>query len=416
MLNPTRFEEHPPALAFQPMSSTMLSAYFDAKAMSIAARTDLTLQTKLDQLETKLTDTNRLLLALLEQKKKEASLKTHLNHALIALEAINDNEQKVRHAEYASQLIEDHLESIFYLIEHSPDEEREEWNERLDQLRNPTMGRVIKDGVAKLLSPTTWLYRRFAPTALKQRLNQAVPTVDSETLGLLKRFVLSHVFRLTGTTDIDPSSSQLQGELGESNRIIENVSSQLAERDEVMKLQFMYATRNNLEQIQRITHKMIGMIQEYRIQSQRVTENQASLQEVMVLDEKLDDFIAKNDGFFVRLSLFLSRICSFFKTSIARKVEHAEAMKKQLESTRTYYTGAIEIDKTNIAKHRKGISHAFEETLQTTFQQEERAPLAPARPIAPSKYYTIETLFQSIKSKEEKSVNKAEASKVPLRT
>lgn len=416
MLNPTRFGEHPLEDIFQPMSFKTLHAYFDAKSMSIAARTHLSLPLKLDELKEQLIHTNQLLSALLEQKEHNDALKTHLNHALILLEAIHNNQEKVRGVEYTSELIEGHLDSINNLIENSPEEERQEWTERVHQLRNPTAGRMLKDGISKLFSPTTWLYRKFTPTALKQRINGLVPTTDSEAMSLLKRFVLSHVFVLTGTEEIDPTSPQLQGELGESNHIIEDLSNQLAENDNTMAKQFVHITRNDLKKIQTTHNKMIELIGDFKVQSQRTIRNQANLQEIMDLEVKLDDFMTQNDSFFIRLSLFLSKICTIFKSSTARKVEKVESMKAALESSKTYYKTAIESDKINMAQHRKGILQEFEETLQTSFQKEEITLVTPKPSTNPIKYYPLETLFESVKKKEKQSIDEADSSPVPLRS
>lgn len=416
MLNPNRLLEQPPPEIFHPMSAVALNAKFDDQCMSIATRRDLSLPAKLDQLEIKLQDIDRLLLALLEQKTIAASLRTHLNHALTLLDAIQENETRIRRPEYISQLIESHRESVTYLIDHSPDAQKEEWTERLEQLRNPGMGRRVTAQVTTLLSPTAWLFRALAPTALRQTLNDTFPTLDSETLGFFKTFVLSHITRLTGPAALLPTPPlHMRGELGETNRIIEDISNQLAERNVALKSQFIYATQNTLEQLQKTTHKMIPFIQEYKIRSHRVTANQESLREITLLDAALDNFITKNNGFFVKLSLFLSKISHIFKTNTARKVEKSQSMKMQLKTTKVYYEQAIEADKINMEKPRRGVSRALKETLQTSFRQEEVLPAPGVPPIAFARFYTVETMFNDIKRKEAAAFTEEEASPFPLR-
>ncbi len=328
LAQPARVEENEP----HPVPRTF-NQFIDAQCLNLLEQQGPTLAEKIAQVRTWLADVRTNLTALLAEKTQAVDLHQQLKHAITMLLAINTNEQQIIGKQYATELINKNRASFNNLLAHATTQEQQGWERRLERLEHPGLLQQATKVSQYALSWATLLptlaYRTFAPKSFVSWVSDhSFSTFDSECKLRLKALAEARV-------------SSLHDALTASATIKERLADLLVANDPTVKPQILAASTAKLSEILATTNEIYQVITDYEALSIHIMHNQEKLQEIRGLNETVDSFITMHDGFFVKLSLFLAKIHSLFKTDTAAKVEEVHTIKAALQHLKNQYELAV---------------------------------------------------------------------------
>ena len=321
-----------------------------AQCVEIIEQQGLTLNAKMDAVKNILSRVGSGLSELLIEKTNESAIQAQIDGVLTLLLSIQTNAGKMS----ALDLIQSNKAYVDDLIAHASAQERKEWEELMEQLSTPpTLLQKATDASQNVMSwmtaPIAAAYRTFAPTSVKKMVEDFLPsTVDSESKVRLKALAEARLPKLHKALE----ASQEKKELIVSQIVNENLS---------VKQAILDAATTKLEEILTTNCSVLEVITQYHALSTTILHNQNKLREAHILDENINKFIEDNGGFFVELSLFISKICSLFKTDIASKIEKIRTIKSALKNLKDAYEQAVDADMnaiTNYPNHSNLIKNA----------------------------------------------------------
>ena len=295
-----------------------MDKHINSQCLEILNRDISTLNAQIEVVEL-LTSINEDLERLIAEDHVKCAIENQIDLAQTFLMAIQINEEKSINKQSAKGLIEAHQKSYEDLIANAPADVQAEWNLRKEQLN--TYGAQIDaqaSYVTSLLSP-------FIP----QLLSAYLPTsYDTETREMLKNLVGNHLKNL---------NAQLRSA---TEKKIET-ATRLANGSEAVINDLLRSTTPDLETLMSNNQKINQIMADYQELSALMIENQDKLHKAKDLGVTIESFIENHHNFFVKLSLFLSKISILFKTDAAKKVEKIHEIKDELGELKANYEQTI---------------------------------------------------------------------------
>ncbi|WP_133126931.1 hypothetical protein [Legionella nagasakiensis] len=330
-----------------------------------------------------------------------------LNHASLLLRALEENDEKIVGRQYALELVAAHRKSYDNLIENSVPEIRRLWEARQAQLEHPDAAGKIKSGIQYGVSTITFLptiaFRAFAPAFIKRTVQQYAPsTADSQFKEELMALAQARQLEL---------NRQLQAINNDIKTVSAHLTHRLPAKEEVTLL-LETVSIPGLKQLRISTSTLKDLVKEYQELRAMMNRNQQKLHEINALNNYIDSFVAKHNGFWVWLSNLFAKISSIFKTDTARKLDEVLTIKKELQDLKKDYEAQINQKHMNITENFLQVSSEIKEDLETLLPAHESAP-------SPPRVYQVDNIhhsFSRIRRQHQRIINPEEtlASPVPV--
>ena len=356
-----------PVAPIVPTLPLTIEAHFNAAYLAIIESPEPSLLDKIELIKTALDQTHLNLTALIIKKTKDRALQTQLSHVDAVLTAIDANEKNTPNKLYALDLINSIRGSVDTLIEQATEKKEKELAARLreqieqfeQQIEDPELVRTVIDGVefaaSSILSIPKSYFRHYVPgfvqnivhSQIKKRTPALFDTLDSQCKETLKALAQSRHASLSGHVN-EAGTLTTKGKITLSDDSIVRSIARVASGNTALIPLISASPINQLEQLLIKNRDVHRVMMEYAELSTQMMNNQAQLLEANKLDINVNAFLLEHDGFLVTLSLFLSKICSLFKTDTAKKVEGVRTVKTDLKALKLEYQAALEQGKAEI--------------------------------------------------------------------
>jgi hypothetical protein len=296
-----------------------LQAYYDAQCLTFFSNGEANLEEKLDHLISFLAQVRNDLSLLTQEKSASLALQAQLTDAQWVRLSVEANGKKSQQL-YFLDLVQS-IKNFSRFFEKLNFTQQDDLATRIQQLTQPSVGRRMKDAVQWV---TSWLVLPFALIGRNLELPALGPdTLDSESKRRLQEIAQERIHTL---------SQLIREQAGNFTLRITPLASIDCPR---LKQHLRTSTEANL----RATQARINLLHELfvgiKTQCISIKANQAKLQALEQINPELQAFIEKNNGFLVKLSLLLSKICSIFKSKTAKNVEEFRRVQRDFAQLKT---------------------------------------------------------------------------------
>ena len=315
--------------------STDISAKWplDSLYLNIIRKENISLQQKVEQIQALILGVNGEIQLLINEKQNRATILKQLDYCVKIISAANAAEKKGGSLNLAIELWNSNRDSFNELISHTTAEEQAKLTADLSKLESLSLVQqatnAVKYGLATPINYLSGLIHTYAPALVQDTVDYLSP-IDLEKLTLVKLKLLA-----------ESRLPILRESLKASDIAKAEIATTIANGDEHIKQFLEVATRFKLEEIFLANLTIIDLLTEFEGFANKIVMNKVKLEEIRGLNDQIDRFIEKHDGFIVHLSLFLSNICPLFsylfKTETAAKIEEVKIIKNQLLDLKTAY-------------------------------------------------------------------------------
>ncbi len=374
---------------------TTIDDFLNQTCLNIIKQEKIPLLEKIKRINAQMLHVDSETKKLISHKEESANIQDKMDKVLALMTAIDENEVKITDRKDAKQLVDEHRALVLELIDTLPTEAlKQEWRDRIRQLDSSEglINSAKKLGSKVLHYPTivTRFMAAWTPQFIKSGLDRITPeTIDSECKKKLKALATEQ-FQTLRSTNLE-AINQKRKEL---------IVALVGEDESTVSL-FLELSKFDLENSSSKIVLLNQVMTDYAKLCAIVLYNQKKLKDVALLGVNLDDFLTKYDGFFVQVSLFLSRICSFFKTTLAAKVEEVTEIKGELSRLCVSFVGLINESKSKINMD-PNISPEIKNAILTQLMtEEEPAVIHPPAPHPADNettyFHSIQTFFSQVK-------------------
>ncbi|MCX7117369.1 MAG: hypothetical protein NTW94_05620 [Legionellales bacterium] len=376
-----------------PTTTAMLSVdnYFDTSHLNLFTA-DLPLPEKFEQLKTHLIRIRAIISALMTEKTNDESLQIQIKHSLQVLHAIDTNESKLVRKQSLRELIHQNRDSIDVLVSHASALGQREWSIQLNELTSRSAHQQAADMVFSLLSWVTWFptaaIKVVTPKSVQDWVILHMPTTsEGDIQSKLRNLAVTRLHTLQNT---------LASSTGKKARIIHP----LAEDSPSIKALLLQATTHQLQGLLDKNLKINQLFIDYETFSTTIIQNRKRLRVVEGLNTQIDEFIQNHNTFFVRLSLYVSNLCSLFsifKTEMAAKIEDIEKMSVELQTLKSRYEQTVTTNIASIMQHPSA-SLRIKRTMLDLIPSETRVAKTPVIKDTLTAFSLVKTTFHRLKT------------------
>ncbi|ASQ45089.1 hypothetical protein [Legionella clemsonensis] len=326
-----------------------LAEFFDKKYLKIAAtnpteRYDLLLE-KVSLLKTLVTDTRAVSMTL----KKRHEVEKRIQNAQALLDLMEDNARRVIGRKYFLELIEENDKYFQDVMNCLDSEEKTALLEKVEQLKKPTSSQKVYSsvqyGVSYVTALPTSAFRLTVPQDWQNYVVSVIPdTLDSQCKGELKFLIETALKKLKKTLADTETELQILAEKfpADKERYEQFIKSKIS--PEV------------IEQMIISSEVMMNSLAMYENLLSYANKMREISKEIYALNEKIDCFLQLHNGFWVKLSNFLARFFSVFKTETAKLVGKVQAIQSELNALKQEYTSNFK-KACDVYLQKQGILH-----------------------------------------------------------
>ncbi|WP_199739190.1 hypothetical protein [Legionella qingyii] len=260
---------------------------------------------------------------LIELRSKKAELEEKIEVVRALLVAAEENDLKITGRQYFLEFIEKKEQSLNVLLENSEEHRKQKLIENIKQLKDmdesPDLSSEVMQGVSWAATPIKLVYRTATPQKLQNMIETSLPaTLDSLCKTEFKE--------MTKLCLLD-----LESKLKKKEQQIAIINNRFFNQDEGLK---SFIANENLELLaafQKANDEMKQAVQaSYKLLA-KVKENSMFLHEVQQKSQFLSEFIRIHNGYFVKISNFLARFFTCFKTETAKMIDDAANLKIKVD-------------------------------------------------------------------------------------
>lgn len=303
--------------------------------------------------------------SLIEQRNKKEELESKIEALNTLLASAEANDTRITGRKYFIDFIEDgRIFPLFQtLLEHVEEQEKLQFLEKIKQLKSiveaPHLTTEVLNGVSWVTTPITVVYRTATPQLLQDMITTTLPST-------LDRICKEELKTLVNTCLLD-----LNNKLKEKENRIAAINNRFFNQDEELKIYMVKESSEKLAELQEANNVLREAVISSRRLLTTVKENSMFLQNLKTYSQTLSEFIFLHNNWLVKISNYLAKFFSFFKTKTAKMIDDAAVWKDKVDALATEYQAVVEqgIQKIEYIPHLDGTIKAH---IKTQFRVEER--------------------------------------------
>jgi hypothetical protein len=321
------------------------------------------IMTALSELETDIAKVSSGITNLLELRSKKFEIEKKITIIQALLLATEENDQRITGRMYIQDFIDSHADSYRILLENSEEKLKEQLINKIDQLKtsvvSPDLSTGVINGISWVATPLTLVYRTATPQSVQNMVstNFLPSTVDSVCKAELKELAKA-------------SLANLHEKLKKKEQQITAVTNRFFRQDEELKKLISTECSARLALLLNANDAMHDAMQASCSLFVTVKENVHFLNDLKEKSNVLGEFIRIHNTIFVRITNFLAQFFSIFKTSTAKMIDKADALKKQVDVLATEYQNAVDQEMLRI-EHDPNFDMGLKSHLKKKFLAEE---------------------------------------------
>jgi hypothetical protein len=317
----------------------------------------------LSELETDIAKVSSGINNLLELRKKKSEIEKKITIMQTLLSAIEANDQRISGRMYIQDFIDSHADSYRTLLDNSEEKLKESFIQKMEQLKaslaSPDLSTGVIHGISWVTTPLTLVYRTATPQAVQNIVstNFLPSTMDGACKAELKELAKA-------------SLANLHEKLKKKEQQITVVTNRFFRRDEELKKLLLTENSERLALLVKANDAMHDAMQASSSLLVTVKENVHFLNDLKEKSNVLAEFIRIHNTIFVKITNFLARFFSIFKTSTAKMIDNAGALKNQVDMLATEYQNAVDQEMLRI-EHDPNVDMNIKSHLKKRFIAEE---------------------------------------------
>ncbi|STY30181.1 purine NTPase, putative [Legionella wadsworthii] len=354
--------------------------------------------------------------SLIKQRNKKEELESKIEALNTLLASAEANDTRITGRKYFIDFIEDGAISPLFqtLLENAEEQARIQFLEKIKHLKSiveaPHLTTEVLNGVSWVTTPITVVYRTATPQLLQNMITTTLPsTLDGICKEELKTLVNACLLAL-------------HNKLKEKESRIAAINNRFFNQDEELKIYMVKESSEKLVELQEANNALREAVISSRRLLTAIKENSIFLQNLKTYSHTLSEFIFLHNNWLVKISNYLARFFSFFKTQTAKMIDDAAVWKDKVDALATEYQAVVEQGIQKI-EHIPHLDATIKTHIKNQFRVEERKlRLEKQNNINPHSRYVrllmskLPSLFAAHTSsdKEKKVEVEQEAEKMPL--